>query len=219
MSNSELVTIETGQALQGLSTEQLKRSFFESLDITVRHFQHMAEIWCELERRGENMQDLRHGIAVYIEMIAHQRLDANLAVKYLGQKVLLNAVSRLPIDQQQRLIEAETVDVATIENGELATKTMKLSKLQVRDIYTVFSDSGIRPIGEQQKILIKRAARTPAKTGPRRARRITVDPERQVLEVGGSAANLDRVLQVLGEYYGVDFNQLIQQKNAGNHEE
>ncbi|ENE6639051.1 hypothetical protein ABNR98_004460 [Salmonella enterica] len=199
---------------QLMDTSELKKELFSTLEATVHQFNRMAEIWRELEIRGENMDELRQGIAIYIEMIAHNQLDANFVVKYAGQKVLLNAVARLPLEEQKKLTESETIEVATMdEDGVFATKQIKLSSLPIKDVYTVFSETGVRPISDQQKILMCKIVNPSSALKRRKAKKIAIDAERNLFQVGSNVADLDHVLSVIGNYLNIDLKKINHNNN------
>lgn len=212
MSNTELIENNSSLPLAEMSTDDLRKEFFKSLDITVKHFIHMANIWKELEQRGEDMSRFREGIAIYIEMIAHNHIDPNLVVRYTGKKVLLNALSKLPMEQQKLIAQDEYVEVARVDGDDISSEKIKLSALPSTDIYTVIGEYGIRPVAEQQRMLIQREGKTQKKQ--RRARKVEVDPVNNTLNVGGSVADLDKVLNALSKHYGIDISKLKEQADG-----
>jgi len=215
MSSSDLVQTNPDQ-LQQLSTDELKKEFFSSLDITVRHFQHMANIWRILEERGEDMAQYRDGIAIYIEMIAHNRLDANLVVKYAGRKALLNALSRIPIDKQKDIAENDEIEIARIgDDDEISSEKVKLSLLPTADIYDVIDDKGIRSVAEQQRILVKREGKGKSKKRKqRKARKVEINSKEKTLQVGPTIVDLDKVVEALSKYYDIDIKKLKDQADG-----
>jgi hypothetical protein len=201
--------------LKALSTDELKRLLAGTMELTARHLVHMAGIWRELEERGEDLSDLRHGIAVYLPMIAHGRVDAAIVIKYAGQKTLLAALSNLPITVQRRIAETGYVALVSTHEDSIETVEVPLSRLSAAAVHQVFSDDGVRSPEDQIRMLERRRVR-PAKApkAPRRARRVKIDRENHTLIVSNTAADIDRVVDQLSAYYGVDIRQMIEEKAA-----
>lgn len=196
--------------LKTVSTEELKRHLASSLEVTARHLQYMAGIWRELEERGEDLSSLRHGIAAYLPLIAHDRVDASIVIKYAGQKTLLSALASLPIGEQRQIAETGYVLVArTTDSDKAETVEVPLSRLAAAEVFQVFSDDGLRSPEDQIRFIERRNIRAPTTRYVRKARRVKIDKEAGVLLVSNSAADIDRVVDQLSEFYGVDLAQLI----------
>ncbi|KZN28541.1 hypothetical protein N480_10635 [Pseudoalteromonas luteoviolacea S2607] len=187
--------------LQSFTTEELKKSFQASLGVSVKLFEHMANVWRELDRRGENMDEFRKGAMLYIEMIANKRLMAELAFKYVGQRGLLNALANLPLRLQSKLAKDDVVDVVTNNNGEAQSEKLKLSEIPAQQLSRVFRDGAIRSVSEQKE-LIKRSVNIKAKTRPRTIKKVEVQDN--ALVVGRTRIDIDSALAALSEHYGVD---------------
>lgn len=199
--------------LATMSTEDLKAHFAESLEYTAKHLIHLGNVWLELERRGEDLSDLKKGLAVYIPMIAHHRLDAKLVIRYAGQKTLLSALSQLPIEEQKKLADSGTVPIFDPQTEQ--EKVISLSDLSAKQIPQIFTDSGIRNLNQQIAYIATLESKQGKKNLPgsqaRRARKIHIDADDKVLEVSNARADLDRVITVLGEFYGKDLHAFLKQ--------
>ena len=204
------------QQIAAATTEELKKHLAGSLEITAKHLNHMALVWRELELRGEDLSDLRHGIAAYLPMIAHGKVEASIVIKYAGQKTLLAALSRLHIEDQRRISETGYVPVVVERDGVTTTVETPLPRLSARDVFTVFGDDGIRTVTEQTKLLKRKPGPPKSKIGYRRSRRVKVNAEDKVLMVSSSAADIDRVVEELSGYYGVDLAELIATAKTGD---
>ena len=201
--------------IQKASTDELKRHLAGSLEITAKHMMYMATIWRELEDRGEDLSDLRHGLAAYLPLIAHNRIDAHLVIKYAGQKTLLAALSSLPIEEQRRVAETGRVPVVRIEGDTPTEVQTPLTQLAAADVNLVFSEDKVRTPSEQAALLERRQSKVGGKKRPRRkARRVKIDREERVLLVSNSAADIDRVVDQLSEFYGIDLQSIIQAETA-----
>lgn len=217
--NSELLPIHeitiNDVRISEVSTADLKKELARGLEITVRHLQHLALIWRELEYRGEDLSDLRHGLMNYLPLISFQKVDARLVVHYAGQKTLLARITRLPIEKQREIAEHGYVTVVTIDSNDQKREIQKpIASLRASEIYQVFTEDGIRNADQQYKLLTTQAVRKELskKEGPRKARRVKIDKEHKILMVGSAAADIDRVMQQLSEYYGKDLLAFAEEK-------
>lgn len=198
------------QNFEDMSVEALKLELSKSLEITAHHLNYLAAIWRELEARGVDLSDLRHGIMSFLPMIANNRVDAKLVVSYAGQRTLLAALARLPIGKQREVAESGYVTVVKLgEDGKVEVQK-PLSQLAAADIYQVFTENDIRSTDEQFRLLSIKSARQVKNDIPRKARRVSFDKEHKVLLVGKEAADMARVVEQVGLYYGVDLARLIE---------
>ena len=91
------------ERLRTISTEQLRAELAQALGLTARHLLYLAAVWRELERRGEDLSDLRSGIGVYLPAIAAGSVLPETVVRFAGKPTLLRAVAALTPDEQRRL--------------------------------------------------------------------------------------------------------------------
>ncbi len=218
MKKTDIAVTTAGKslALSGLSTQELKAELAKSLDITVRHLTHLAAIWHELELRGEDMSDLRHGLMAYLPMIARNKVDPRLIVNYAGQKTLLGALARLPIAKQAELADSGMVTVITLDQeGNKTEVQTPLSRLSASHVYQVFNDDSLRSANDQFKLLALREKAVAKPKTHRLARRVKIDHQAKVLMVSNTAADIGRVLKQLSEYFDVDIEMLIREHKAG----
>lgn len=185
--------------LAAASTADLRHELARALDITAKHLTYLATIWAELESRGEDLSDLRHGIATYLPMIANNRINADLVVKYAGQKTLLAALAELPIEEQNRVAETGTVSVVVDAAGERVTIETPLAGLSAAQVHQVFSDDGVRSPDEQIALIEATPKFRRSSTRRRIARKIAVEDIDgiQVINVGGKRVRISTVIETL----------------------
>ncbi|EAT2607835.1 hypothetical protein EJN23_17620 [Salmonella enterica] len=146
--------------LASLSTLELKNELSRGLEITSRHLVYLAKIWRELENRGEDLSDIRHGMLSYLPLIANEQVEPGLVVNYAGQKTLLAALTSLPIEVQRQISETGYVDMAS-DDGRVVQ--VQVSRLRAADVYRVFDmqEQRVRPVAEQAKLIMETARRRP----------------------------------------------------------
>lgn len=160
---TEITLYRPGEvSLAELSTEELREKLASSLELSASHLMHLAAIWQELERRGEDLSALRSGIAVYLPLIARGELDAQLVVRYAGQNMLLRHLAGLPREEQSRLIDDDRITIVDFVNGNFIENEVPLAEIESTRLKYVFSDHILSAI-EQREIIVRRGARKPPK--------------------------------------------------------
>jgi hypothetical protein len=160
---SEIVYYRPGEAsLMAMSIEDLRQQLASSLELSARHLMHMAAIWAELERRGEDLSSLRTGMAVYLPMIARGDLDAQIVVRYAGKNMLIRHLAGLSRMEQSQLLDNEVVTVVDFVDGDFTEKSVSLHELDSRKLKHVFGDHILSPT-EQRNAIVK-TRRTPVGT-------------------------------------------------------
>ena len=193
-----------------VGTETLRRELAQSLTLTARHLAYIAAIWGELERRGEDLSALRSGLSIYLPQIAAGTLDAELVIKYAGQRMLLHAMSKLPIHTQKELAKTGEVPLAQVaENGEMLSSQVSLQRLSAADLRFVFAESKLRPLPDQYRMMANR--KKPRAILGRQARKVIV--ENGEVKFGGRRTKLENVLEALSEHFGVDVKDLLEKAN------
>ena len=154
--------------LQAMSTEALKAQLAKAVSITAEYLGYIAMVWQELERRGEDMTAMRHGLMTYVPMIANKELDARVVVNYAGQKTLIAVMSNLPLEEQQALLERGSVDIVDLdEDKQQRVRTVALGDLTAAQVYQAFGDGELRSAPQQYQLLLMRDKAGMRKSGKR----------------------------------------------------
>lgn len=194
--------------LSAIDTLTLKAELAKALTVTAKHLVYLAAVWHELESRGEDLSNLRTGLAIYLPQIAAGRLDADLVIRYAGQKMLLGAMAKLSISDQQALLDSGCVTVAKSgERGEVIEVSTPLHHLAATDIRMIFGEHGVRPPAEQ--ISLKGKSRPAKRAKFRKARRVEIDQAGGSIIVGSASVKIERVIELLSEYYGINVAEKI----------
>ena len=200
--------------MTNISTQELKVHLSQSLEMTAKHLVYLGLVWKELERRGEDLSELKKGMAIYIPMIAYGKIDAHLVISYAGQKTLLSALSDLPESDQKKLVKNPKVTVVDKLSEE--EKVRDLIDLSASEVGQVFSEFGIRPPIEQIKFLerekLKGEKRRKTKS---KSRKVSIDTKSNTLDLSNSSADLDRVIDVISEHYGKDLREFLNSPDKG----
>ena len=141
--------ITTSAALDAIPTETLFAELHKAIEVTAAHLQKIANIWRELQRRGEDLRELRSGLWAYMPSIAAGKLRAETVVKFAGNASLLRAISTLPAEDQDKLLADQTVSVAVMQDGDRRTIWLKAPHLSVRQMRQVFGGGSIVPADKQ----------------------------------------------------------------------
>lgn len=164
--------------LANIDTPTLRSQLAQALELSAHHLVRLAAIWAELERRGENLQNLRTGLAVYLPQIAAGKVDAELIVRFAGQHTLLNRMAALPISEQRRLLSSGVLSVAEQISTGIQVREIPLSHLSAVQARLAIDDGRVRPPQEQEALLISEGG--PVK---RRRRRVKYEDIPGALEL------------------------------------
>lgn len=188
----------TPAELTNISTQALRAELARTLTISAQTLMRLALIWRELERRGEDLSDLRTGLAGYLPLIAAGQLDAEVVVRFAGNKTLLQSVSRLPVDEQHRLATGGQVDVLTFdEHGNPIATPLPVHALTATQARLVFDDGRLRPRDEQLALLNAKRLSKSGNAGGKR--RVSIDRERRTIRIGRVHVALGDVFAALAE--------------------
>ena len=188
----------TPAELGAMSNQQLRARLAQSLTLSARHLAYLAVIWAELERRGEDLSDLRTGLAAYLPQIAAGVLDAEAVVRFAGKPSVLRALAGLPLEQQAALTRGEPVHVLTVNAaGEYESADMPAHLLTPAQTRLVFGDAGLRPVGEQRAMLESARVSARRRARPGMDQRVRYDDAADVLRVGRASATVGEVIEAL----------------------
>lgn len=197
--------------LEKLETPQLLELLSESLEYTAKHLTYLGYIWRVLEDREVDLSDLKKGIAIYIPMIAHNRIDAKLVVSYAGQKTLLAALSQLPIHQQKKLADSGKVTYVSPDTKE--ESEINLIDINANMIPQIFSDSNIRSSAEQLR-LINKAEFRPKNPKPKPRLVSALKIEEDYIIVSNKRIEIQNTLSLLSEHFNIDLNKVVAEQNS-----
>ena len=198
-----------------LTTDQLYEAFAKTVTVHARTLKYMSAIWIELEKRGEDLSDLKTGLAQWMPLIASGKLIAEAVIKFAGKKMLLHRMSTMSIEDQQQLIDDDTVDFVEVIDDKKITKRLSLSYLSSADVLQVFDESTykLRTAAEQ----IERIDRKQSRPAPI-DKSITIKDGylkcgRSFVRAGNKEQRLsvNDLIQVLSDYYAVNLVNIINQ--------
>ena len=208
MSN-ELIKLNENQ-ISSASTNDLKKEFARGLTITSEYLMYMSAIWNELNQRGEDLTDLRSGMMEYMPMIATKQLDAELVVKYAGQKTLLSYLSKLTKKEQSEIVKTGCVDFITVNEEGIKSKKLTLSSARASDLHQAFDPNrGVRSLEEQEEIVLAKERRKTVHRKSRAVTKILIETGGQNIVAGGKSIKIESILEAVGDYYKVDLVSLI----------
>lgn len=190
--------LEIANRVEEMDTPMLRQELARALTVTAETLAYLAAIWRELERRGEDLSDLRAGVGQYLPLIAAGQLDAEAVVRFAGRTGLLRAVQTLPVGDQRRLALGGKVPVVVAsEDGRLTIAKVPAHALTGEQIRLAFDIGRLRPVDEQRNIIA--SARTAARRHAVEIRRyrVRVDREAGTVQVGKMAVSIEEVMEAL----------------------
>lgn len=194
-----------------MSIEQLKRELEKGLIITAKSLYYLAYIWKELEYRGENLDSLRAGLFEYLPLIAENRISPETVIKYAGQKILLNAISKLSPNLQEKILSNDSVDILVMnENYETSIKKIPLSNLSSLQVYQVFSEENLRTENEQ-KLLLRRSRvnKTRSNSSHKYTAVVEIDSNKHNIIIGTYCSSISIAIEALSEHFKIDLKKIL----------
>lgn len=187
--------------LREMSVEELKHELGRALEVTADNLLYLARLWRELERRGEDLSQLRAGLRAFLPAIADGRLDAQAAVQFAGNLTMLRALAAQPLSVQRRLAEGKRVTVLTMVDGEWKEERRRGDELSVSEIRQVFHAGAMRSIEEQRRLIGDGGP--PAVTKRSKSLRLRLTAEESArLEVEADAAGLSIHAFAMAKIFG-----------------
>lgn len=179
--------------LRNTSTADLRSQLSEAIGMTEAAIVHVATIWAELTRRGEDLSNVRFSLARFMLPVARGELLPGLVVAMSGQTRALERVAELSITDQQHLVDGGALSIYRgadrIEHAALADLTYGQIALAIRDGH-------IRSTAEQ-KLAYDRSQKQRRKSSARgRPVKITVT-EFGIIRVGKNEIAADRMIAEL----------------------
>lgn len=191
-------TVPNPTELGGMTNQELRTRLAQSVTISAKYLAYLAAVWNELEKRGEDLSDLRIGLTAYLPQIAAGRLDAEAVVKFAGQATVLQSLAQLPIEKQREIVRGVPIAVLTVNAaGEYEVARTPAHMLSASQARLVFNNGRIRTPDEQKttfesaRIAAKRRA-TPGPEG-----RVRYDPRTDLIRVGNASATVGEILAAL----------------------
>lgn len=184
--------------LASLDTPTLRGELARVLTVTAETLAYLAAVWRELERRGEDLSELRTGLGQYLPLIAAGQLDAEVVVRFAGRQAVLRAVATLPLSEQQRLARGGSVPVLTIdESGRPVETDVAATLLTGQQVRLAFDHGRIRSVTEQRNMLgSARVAASRRRVGSR-SYRMRVDTASGLIHIGRMTVPIREAIDAL----------------------
>lgn len=181
-----IATLELDKTdLAALPTDALRAELAQQMTVTAQHLQRLASIVAELERRDEDLSELKVGMLGYLRRIAAGQLHPDAVVRYLDYPMLLNRVATLPVNDQERLANGDPIKLVVWREGKTETRMMDPIKLTRDQVSQVFGSSGvIRDEVGQIAVLESRFARPKQQAKPTATGRCRADRKTGTVRVG-----------------------------------
>lgn len=187
--------------LAAASTEDLRAELARGLSLTAETLMRLGHVWAELERRGEDLSDLRHGLARTLPLIAAGRLAAESVVAFAGRPSILRGLEGVPLDAQRHFANGRPVQVIDPADPQ-AVQEMPLQQLPAAAIRLVFADGEVRSPQAQRLALRPRRRQQDSERSRRYQPRY--DPETGIVTVGKMTIRLPDLLSALASAAGPD---------------
>lgn len=138
--------------LAEVATADLRAELARGLSLTAQTLMRLGMIWAELERRGEDLSDLKYGLARTLPLIASGRLAAEAVLAFANRPALLRALEGVPLVEQRAFAAGKNVAVIDPADPQ-AIQEMPLERLPAAAVRLVFSEGEVRPPQAQRLAL------------------------------------------------------------------
>lgn len=198
LASSLSISPPTMQELAQQSTQQLRSKLAQTLEISARTLGYMAAVWRELESRGEDLSDLRVGLASYLPLIAAGQLDAQAVVQFAGSATVLRLISTLPIAEQRRLASGEKVEVLSLgEDGTVESVALPVRALTATQARIALAAGHVRRPEEQRAMLEAERMRVARRARPGANARVRYDARTDKIRIGSASAPVGEVIAAI----------------------
>ncbi len=198
----------TSGRLAQISTVELRAELARGLSLTADTLMRLGTIWAELERRGEDLSELRHGLARTLPLIAGGRLAAEAVVAFAGRPALLRALEGVPLDRQRSLANGEAIEVID-PNTARGVLSMPLAQMPAAAVRLVFGEDGEVRTPQAQRLALRPRQQRRREDEPDRHYRPYHNPEAGTVTVGKMTIRVSDLLAELAASAGPELPMLV----------
>lgn len=182
-----------------MSSEELRRRIVERFLPTAVNLSELALDWAELERRGDDLSDLRRdlraGAGKWIDLIARRRLAAEAVVAFNGRDGILKHLEGMPLDLQRRLADGEEIPVYL--PGEKAPTSLPLTRIDMRVLSSLIQDGRILTPKEQR--VARASEKKPKKT---LSHTVRINKETRQAKIGNTIVSTATIVAAMSDAAG-----------------
>jgi len=140
--------------LNNVSTEGIRAELDQIIRDTSEWMERAAILLVELRRRGEKHPLMQSNILRFFKGIAAGNLSAEAILAVGGNRNLVRALGRLPVNQQTEVAKNRPVQVVEMTpEGEEIVTDRSIAQLSQSAIDRVFGPKGLRSLQEQREML------------------------------------------------------------------
>lgn len=114
-----------------LTNNELREKLSEAINLTATSIAYLASVWTELERRGEDLSDMRMSLAPFLRDVATGKLAPEAVLSFAGRKPVLRWVSTLPVKKQLEISAGQPVEV---RDSDGTIRSVRAADMNARDI-------------------------------------------------------------------------------------
>jgi hypothetical protein len=140
---------EPRESLAQMDSEDLRHQLRRCLTMSAEGLLKAGRIIVELRRRKEPIGLQPASLVETLGLIGQGRLIPDLFIAYAGMETLVRAAQKLPVPEQQKLLDGAKVPLATRRGDRIETEMKDPADLKAAEVAQVFGDGRIRPAREQ----------------------------------------------------------------------
>lgn len=108
--------IDAPTPISRMPTDELRKELARAITMTADALSYLAACWVELERRGEDLSNLRMTLAPYLRAVASGSMAPEAVIAFAGRKMVLRWIGKQPLELQRKL--ASDPRVTIISGGQ-----------------------------------------------------------------------------------------------------
>lgn len=182
--------------IKSLPTHQLKKELANGLTLTASTLTRLGQIWLELESRGEDLRELRVGIARTLPLIAKGILAAEAVVGFAGRPVILRYLEGVDINEQKRYADGQPIPVYI--PGEQEVQALPLSRIPAQSLQYLFDEGSVRTPSEQ-RLAMRNKKKINKNTKPKKLYSVVVDPIERTVSIGKSSTTIATIVAAISD--------------------
>jgi hypothetical protein len=129
--------IDAPTPINRMSTQELRSELSRAITMTADALAYLAACWVELERRGEDLSNLRVTLAPYLRAVASGAMAPEAVITFAGKRMVLKWIGKQPIELQRRLAADPRVTIVAAGRE----RKVPISDLTAQELNLVRSDT------------------------------------------------------------------------------
>lgn len=153
--------------LQSLSEDELMDVIREGLQVSAYGLVRTAMAIKELESRGKDLSGFKISFLPFLRLVASGQLMVEVLVQFIEQPGIVRILSRLPLPDQKRIADGESIKLVVYgKDGGFTSRMFPVKTMDLRQVRQCIGYDKIRT--ETEQIALLESQKTRARQKPKR---------------------------------------------------